>query len=39
VLALAFVMLALLIALAFSPSLHWHHCPHYAGIAAPVVLA
>ncbi len=37
-LASAFVTLALSIALAFPPFLCWHHCSHYAGIAAFVVL-
>jgi hypothetical protein len=38
-LASAFIMLALLIALALSPSLHQHHCPNYAGITVLVMLA
>jgi hypothetical protein len=38
-LALAFVMLALSIALAFSTFLCLHHFPHYAGIAVLVMLA
>jgi hypothetical protein len=37
-LASALIMLALLFALALSPSLCWHHCPHCAGIAALVML-
>ncbi len=39
VLAFALVTLVLSIVLASSPNLCWHHCPHCAGIAAPVVLA
>jgi hypothetical protein len=31
-------MLALSVALLASPSLCWHHCPHYAGIAALILL-
>jgi hypothetical protein len=39
VLALALITLALSTALALSPHFFWHHCPHFAGVAALVVLA